>query len=150
MPITRADEIAMAAMNEGYNCCEAVLLTAEEIWKLQLPEEILAAGSLFAEGMGSGCCCGALVGLMMVSGILSKTYLHPRGKALAVYLHDAFKERFGSTCCRVICSKRTPLGRIGKRACKELTGDTAQLMVEVWDDLIQSAQQDIRDHTDSQ
>lgn len=138
MPDCQAAEIAKTAMGRGHNCCEAVLLAAGEVWDLQLPAETLAAASLFAEGMGGGCCCGALVGLIMVSGILSKQYTHPRGAGLAPYLHDTFKERFGSTCCRVICSKRTPLERIGKRGCKALTGATAQLMVEVWDELIRA------------
>lgn len=126
-------------MGNGYNCCEAMLLAADEIWGLQLSGETLASASLFAEGMNSGCSCGALVGLIMVSGILSKKHAHPRGRDLPSYLHDTFKEQFGSTCCRVILKKRTPLERIGKRGCKELTGATARLMVEVWDDVIQGA-----------
>jgi C_GCAxxG_C_C family probable redox protein len=150
MPTLKATEIAKTAMGKGFNCCEAMLLTAKEVWGLQLPEETFAAAALFTEGMGGGCCCGALVGLMMISGILSKEYSHPKGRDLAPYLHDTFKERFGSTCCRVICSRRKPLERIGKRGCKELTGVTAQLMVEVWDDVILGKKQDIRDHTDAQ
>jgi C_GCAxxG_C_C family probable redox protein len=128
----KASEIAMEAMSRGHNCCEAILIAADRIWNLNLSFDTLAAGKLFKNGMGSGCTCGALVGLLMVSGILSQRYPHPQGKRLSSYLVTRFKEQFGSPCCREIRRQRTLSERIGNRGCKQLTGSTAALMVEVW------------------
>lgn len=123
-------------MKANQNCCEAMIITAQEIWGLDLPPEILQAGFFFEEGMDSGCSCGALVGLIMVSSILHARYPHPLGRKLASHLHDRFKEEFGSTCCRVLCRKRPLVEKIGKRGCRILTGRTAEILLETWGDII--------------
>lgn len=135
----RAAEIARDAMIKRYNCCEAVLLAANEIWHLDLAPDTLATGALFREGMGSGCSCGALVGLMMVSGILSRRYSHPLGQKLGAFLHGRFKEEFGSSCCRVIRQKRPLRERLGRKGCLDLTARTAALMVEIWEEVTSNA-----------
>jgi C_GCAxxG_C_C family probable redox protein len=146
----KASEIAKEAMGKGHNCCEAVLMAANEVWSLKLSPDTLAAGVFFKEGMGSGCSCGALVGLVMISGILSRKYPHPLGKELAPYLYRRFKEQFGSSCCRVLCSNRPLRERIGKKGCKILTGNTATLMVEVWGEVIRGTEQNFRNYTNAQ
>jgi len=145
----KASGIAREAMEKGDNCCEAVLLTANEIWRLDLSPDTIAAGLFFREGMDSGCSCGALVGLLMVSGILSQQYSHPLGKKLPSYLCDKFKDRFGSSCCRVICHRRPLWERAGKKGCLALTGDTAAMLVEVWEEVIRNGKHDFRDYTNA-
>lgn len=149
MLASRASDIATEAMNTGHNCCEAVLMAANRIWNLGLSEDVMNAGLLFEEGMGSGCSCGALVGLVMVSGVLSRRYSHPLGEKLAPHLHEMFKGQFGSPCCRVICRNRPWLEKISKKGCKKLTGTTASLMVKVWEEVIRGGKQDLRNNTDT-
>jgi C_GCAxxG_C_C family probable redox protein len=138
----KAFNTAKEAMNNGYNCCQAVLIAAQEIWGLELAPGVLEMGQLFGKGIGSGCTCGALTGLVMVSGLLDHRYPHPLGPQLSTFLHQRFKESFGSTCCRVICSRRNPLDKLNNRGCKKLTGTTASLLVEVWEETIHGRLQD--------
>jgi len=127
-----AHEIAKRNMDAGYNCCESVMMTGDKILGLQLPAEVFDACAHFRKGMGSGCVCGALSGLVMISGILDRRYPHPLGERLAAHLHNQFKEKFGSTCCRVLLKNMSILDRVGKKGCKEITGATAAMMHEIW------------------
>lgn len=84
--------------------------------------------------MNSGCTCGALIGMIMASGIMHKKSGHPLGRKLPRHLHDRFKEEFGSTCCRVIQSKRPLLQKMrSKAACIALTSRAAAMLVEEWE-----------------
>ena len=131
-----AREITKKAMEQGYNCCEAVLMAADRIWQLHLSPDTYAAAACFEKGMGSGCSCGALVGIVMISGILARKHMHPLGKELAPYLYEKFLEQFGSSCCRTLRNKRTLSQRIGSRGCRELTGAAAALMVNTWQEVL--------------
>lgn len=147
MQRTDAAELAKELMSTGRNCCEAVILTADKVWNLALPPEVLEAGFLFKEGMGSGCTCGALVGTVMISGILQARYGHPLGRQLGAHLHNRFKEAFGSTCCRVLCRNRPLTEKIGKRGCKILTGHTVEILLETWEEMMDARTDHIRDHS---
>jgi C_GCAxxG_C_C family probable redox protein len=127
-------------MKDGNNCCQSILLAAEGIWGIHIGDDILAASSLFGRGMGSGCTCGALVGVIMVAGIMRKNSNTPLGSELAQQLHDRFKEEFGSTCCRAIRKKRGIFKNIGNKACIELTAHTAQIMVQELEEVINAEQ----------
>jgi len=129
----QASKIAMEVMKSGKNCCQSVLLAAGKVWNIPIGDDILAAANQFGEGMGSGCTCGALAGMVMAVGIRQQYDEHPRGSKLVKELHDQFKHEFGATCCRAIKKKRSVLDRIGNRACVELTGKTAALLVKQWE-----------------
>ncbi len=128
-----AYKTARTAMENGSNCCEAMLTAASHVWQLPLAEDTKAAAALFGEGMQSGCTCGALVGLIMASGIRSKQLTHPLGKQLPAHLNQRFKQEFGATCCRVIKQKRPVWQRLGREACIELTAQTAAMLIEEWE-----------------
>jgi len=129
----QASQIAREAMKSGNNCCQSVLLAAGKVWNIPIGDDILAAANMFGGGMGSGCTCGALAGMVMAAGIRQQYDEHPRGSKLVQDLHDQFKQEFGATCCRAIKKKRSVLDRIGNRACVELTGQTAALLVRQWE-----------------
>lgn len=147
MSKTEAAKMAAKLMSEGRNCCETVIIIANETWDLKLPPEVLQSGHFFRDGMGSGCSCGALVGLIMISSILHARYGHPQGRKLAAELHDRFKASFGSTCCRVICRKRPVTEKIGKRGCKILTGHTVEILLETWEDIVNGKTQNLSDYS---
>jgi len=129
----QASQIAREEMKSGHNCCQAVLLAASQVWAIPLGEETLAAASQFSGGMGSGCACGALVGMMMAAGIMNNYHPHPAGKQLPQQLHDQFKQVHGSTCCRVIRKKHSVIEKIGNKACMDLTSRTTRILVSAWE-----------------
>lgn len=140
MPAQLAAESAREFMKKTKNCCESILRTADRIWELNLSEETLAGTKYFRVGMGSGCACGALSGLIMISGILAQRYPHPRGDKLAAELYGKFVKQFGSSCCRVIRGKMTMVDRITNKECERLTAAAACIMVEAWDEVIKKSQ----------
>lgn len=139
----RAEEF----MKQGDNCCEAVVRAADKVWGLKLAPESIAVTSLFKEGMDSGCTCGALVGMVMISGILKNRYGHPLKDKLAADLTSRFRAEFGSTCCRVICKQRPLWEKIGRKGCIVLTAKTAGILEEVWANVQQSVDQKLFDYT---
>ncbi|OLN33200.1 C-GCAxxG-C-C family protein [Desulfosporosinus metallidurans] len=137
-------------MKQGDNCCEAVVRAANKVWNLELAPEAIAVTSLFKEGMDSGCTCGALVGMVMISGILKNRYGHSLNDKLAADLTSRFRTKFGSTCCRVICKQRSLWEKISRQGCIALTAKTAGMLEEVWADVRNNADQNLRDHTHAQ
>jgi len=133
---SKASLIAREGMKSGNNCCQAVLLAASQVWEIPLGDDMMAAASLFGGGMGSGCTCGALAGIIMAAGIMDKYHPHPSGVKLAQQLHDLFKKEFGSTCCRVIRKKRSVIENIGKKACIDLTGRTVEILIAEWEGIL--------------
>lgn len=146
---SEASRIASESMKNGNNCCQSILLAAQKVWGIPVGDDILAATSLFGGGMGSGCTCGALAGMIMAAGILEKGNSCPLGLKLAQQLHDRFKAEFGATCCRVIRKKQGPFHKIGNKACIELTAQTARILVEELEEVLNAEQPagHITDHT---
>lgn len=127
-----AEELVREHMKKGYNCCESVLYAASQILNMRLNEETYGAASLFSRGMGSGCTCGALVGMLMFSGIICEKYKIGQGEAIAQRLHTEFSRIFGSTCCRVLRKKHGFWQNIGNAGCIELTAQAAGILIKVW------------------
>jgi len=136
MSKSKASQIAQAEMKSGNNCCQAVLIAASQVWEIPVGDDMLAAAALFGGGMGSGCTCGALTGMVMAAGIMHKYHPHPTGAKLPQQLHDQFKQEFGSTCCRVIKHKRSAIQKIGNKACMNLTSKTAEILVAEWEGIL--------------
>ena len=86
-----------ALRKKEMNCCQAVLVAfADEAGRSE--EDLLRLGSGFGSGMGTmEVPCGALVGAIMVSSLLSET-----GAAMAASraIVPRFKELCGATICR--------------------------------------------------
>lgn len=136
MSKSKASQIAREEMKSGNNCCQAILLAAGKVWDIPVGDDMLAAAGLFGNGMGSGCTCGALTGMVMAAGIMDKYHPHPAGSKLPQQLHDQFKQEFGSTCCRVIRKKRSAIQKIGNKACMDLTSRTAEILVIQWEGVL--------------
>lgn len=132
MIVLQASEIAGEAMQRGSNCCEAILIAANTIWDLDLSQDTFAAASLFKEGMGSGCACGALVGMVMASGIYRARLGLSKDEKFAARLHKRFKQEFKSSCCLVLLKNQTLLERLGNMGCISMTSKAAALLVEEW------------------
>ncbi|MGI6119985.1 MAG: C-GCAxxG-C-C family protein [Desulfosporosinus sp.] len=132
MSKSKAAQIVHEEMKSGTNCCQAVLVAASKMWDISLDPDLMAAAGLFGRGIGSGCTCGALTGMVMAAGIMNRYHPHPAGSKLPRHLHDRFKTTFGATCCRVIRKKRPLIQNIGNGACIELTSKTAEILLAEW------------------
>lgn len=118
-------------------CAEAVLTVLNRALGGGLPEPAavsLASGLCNGIG-GSGCTCGALSGATVAVGL----FLGRRGpgigngrkvRAAAANLHDAFRQRFGATCCRVLTRSTRVDSADHFRRCAERTGRAAELAAE--------------------
>ena len=121
-------------MTNQLMCSEAVLRVLNQGLKGGLPSEIaVRITSGLPEGFGgSGCTCGALtagviaLGLFLGRngpGILNNRTVYTASKEL----HDHFKQKFGSTCCRVL-TKKNELGKdYNFKLCARRTGEVAEM-----------------------
>jgi C_GCAxxG_C_C family probable redox protein len=115
-----------------YYCSEAVLTTINQLLGEELPPEIVKLASGFPVGIGkSKCLCGAISGGVMALGLKygrtepkaempSNSFLRSEG------LHDYIKDKYGSTCCRVITAKFKDFASPERvEHCIGITGDVA-------------------------
>lgn len=128
-------EIAKKAMQSGLNCCESALTAANEVWNLNISQDMFSAAKLFKEGMGSGCTCGALIGIVMASGIIQQRYGLKEDQDLAKRLHSRFKAEFKSSCCTVLRKKQSFLDRISRKGCIRMTEGAVAILVKEWGNL---------------
>ncbi|WP_425802978.1 C-GCAxxG-C-C family protein [Desulfitobacterium sp. Sab5] len=135
MQVLRASEIANDAMRRGMNCCESVLTAANEVWNLNMSQDIFSAAKLFKEGMGNGCTCGALVGIVMASGVIQERYKLKENPDLAKRLHSSFKQAYKSSCCAVLRKNQSFLDRISKKGCIYMTEGAIGILVKEWEHL---------------
>lgn len=114
-----------------FYCSESIVKTFIEEFNLDLPEDTVAMASAFPVGMGrSGCSCGAVIGAQMMLG-----YFFGRRKAadnkvektmeLSAEIHDLFRERNGSLCCRVLTKDHKLGSKEHIKQCIYFTGDMA-------------------------
>ncbi len=81
---------------------------------------------------GSGCICGALNGGVLAMGLFLGDGAAgvPAGKVArkqAAELHDIFRERFSSTCCRVLTKNIRHDRQLHYRQCAKFTGAAAEI-----------------------
>lgn len=112
-------------------CAEAVIVVLNQAFGGSLtPEVAVRLGSGFCQGMGgAGCTCGALAGAEITLGL----FLSPRQvrgmkkkrfRQISKEVHDRFKTRFASACCRTLIE----MAKEKKGAsCRELTMGGAEI-----------------------
>lgn len=111
-------------------CSEAVVHTINQLLGNPFPTEITKLASAFPVGLGaSGCLCGAVSGGSIALGM---TYGREHGEAmnenmfpLSAKLHDHIKDKYGSTCCRVLVKNFEFKSPERKKHCVEITGEVA-------------------------
>jgi C_GCAxxG_C_C family probable redox protein len=141
-------------------CSEAVLHVLNQGLGGGLPPDTaIRIASGFSDGIGgAGCTCGAFSGAIMALGLFlgrqgidgrDSKKVQVRGKAL----HDRFRSRFGSTCCRVLTKKVRNDHKALYKACTHHTGEAAELaariILEARPDLIRQADWDFLSIQDS-
>ncbi len=119
-------------------CSEAVVCVLNQGLAGGLaPETAIRLASGFAEGIGeAGCACGALSGAVMALGLFvgqqgSSTRGRKKIQAAAKQLHDLFKSKFGSACCRVLTQNVRDDSAALFAHCVSCTGETAEMAARV-------------------
>ncbi|MBS5825482.1 MAG: C-GCAxxG-C-C family protein, partial [Clostridium argentinense] len=123
--------------NGDFYCSEAVVKTIRDEFELEISDDAIAMASGFPVGMGgSGCTCGAITGGIMALGMVfgRKEAKDPRvGKAMefSKKLHDDFKGKHNSLCCRFL-TKGMELGsREHMNQCIAFTGEVAEKVARI-------------------
>lgn len=116
-----------------YLCSEAVLRAIIDVAQMPEHRDDVALASGFATGMGgAGCSCGAVCGGIMGLGLFFGRTLPGDASvrhcmALAHELHDTFRAKHHSICCRVLNKGLVHLSDEQQRHCAERTGDAAEM-----------------------
>jgi C_GCAxxG_C_C family probable redox protein len=114
-----------------FYCSEAVVKVIRDRYLPDVPDDVIAAASGFPLGMGGAkCTCGAVSGGVMALGLVfgRKKAGDKRVKkcmALARELHDRFKERNTSLCCRVLTKNMKFGSPEHVQQCVRFTGEVA-------------------------
>lgn len=111
-------------LEEGYSCSESVLRALKKAgW--DIPDALIRAVIGLRAGIGgSGCVCGALLASVLAAGCFyggtSGKEDEKRANQLAAELHNKFKAKYKSTCCRVLTRKYDFMGPERKAFCAGL------------------------------
>lgn len=127
-----AKQLAGQNFRDGFNCAEAIVRAFRDLLDAGLSDDAVRMASGFGGGLGhAGCLCGALSGATMVLGMLQGRTTPQESRepvyASAHEFHGRFKEKFGSTCCRVLNTHPFD-SKDHLRTCIKITGNTAELL----------------------
>lgn len=136
-PEELADLIGERAGNlftaHGLSCSEAVLVVLDKGFGGGLGiEAAMGLGSGFGGGIGgAGCVCGALSGVVAALGLFlgpGRWAGHDKKafRLMVAGLHDRFRERSGSTCCRQLIADYRGKRTERKHFCADLTAWAAR------------------------
>lgn len=121
--------------DRDFLCSEAVFTVVNDYLGRPVPAEAVKMASGFPVGMGAaGCACGALSGGIMALGLkFGRT--EPRAEMPDMFrvskeLHDEFKKKLRSTCCRVLIKKFEFGGPEHLNQCVYITGQTAEMVMK--------------------
>lgn len=126
-----------------FYCSEAIVKTIKDAFQLPVSDDVISIASGFPVGLGgAGCTCGALAGGVMSLGLVfgrtkPKDAKVDKTMKLARELHDTFKKRHKSTCCRML-TKYMIMGSSKQiEQCIAFTGEVAEesarIILREWD-----------------
>jgi C_GCAxxG_C_C family probable redox protein len=158
----RVEKAKRLFKEDGYNCCQAVVLAYNDIFGLD-DKTAASVSSGFGGGMGRMReVCGSVSGMTLLAGLISPAD-NPSDKsgrtanyALVQEMAEKFKEINGSILCKELLGL-VPMGSAGnapkespepsdrtseyykKRPCEELVGISARIVGEKILDLVHNA-----------
>lgn len=115
-------------------CSESIMYVLSQAFASGLSgRQAVQLGAGYCHGMGgAGCSCGALNGAVA----LLSYYLAPHGpeglskkkfRRCIREMHDQFRQRFRSTCCRILSKKGKGENEVRRVSCQELTEGGAEI-----------------------
>lgn len=118
-------------LDEGKSCSEAVLLAVKKTGLVDIPDALIHSVSGLRAGMGgSGCVCGALMASALIAGYLYGEKDPAKAAQFSADLHDKFKGKFKSTCCRSLTRKFEFKSRERKEFCADLVENMLSELIE--------------------
>ncbi len=96
-------EKALYYHEKGYNCSFVILKAGAEKYKLTLPEEAEQSCCAVSSGFGVGSICCALVGAVMLFGLL---FSEEKAKLLRMQLFVLFHDKYETLNCCAISAHR--------------------------------------------
>ena len=105
---------------KGYNCSFVILKAGAEKYGIDLPEEAEQSCCAVSSGFGVGSICCALVGAVLLFGLL---FSEEKAKTLRMQLFVLFHDKYESLNCCAISAHR--------QDCIEVIGDIAVLTEEL-------------------
>ncbi|MGL5711936.1 MAG: C-GCAxxG-C-C family (seleno)protein [Paraclostridium sp.] len=115
-----------------FYCSEAIIKVIKDEFEIDIDDKAIAMASGFPVGMGgSGCTCGAVAGGVMALGLVfgrTEAKDEKVGHAMAVSkeLHEFFRGKNKSLCCRVLTKGMTLGEEEHMNQCVYFTGQVAQ------------------------
>lgn len=136
--LERVRELAEKYYREGsFFCSESIVKTIRDEFELDLPDEVIAMASGFPIGIGrSGCTCGAVTGGIMALGMFFGRTEGGDQKVnktleLSKELHDDFRSKNKTLCCRILTKGMTLGTPEHKDQCVRFTGEVAYKVAEI-------------------
>lgn len=123
--------------NGDFYCSEAVVKTIKDKFELNISDDAIAMASGFPVGIGgSGCTCGAVSGGIMALGMVfgrtaAKDPKVTKAMELSKELHDIFREKHKSTCCRILIKGLTLGSDDHMKQCIDFTGEVAEVVASL-------------------
>lgn len=121
----------------GFACSESVIYTLRKHFQIDLSDDAIAMSSGFPWGLGGGgCLCGAVAGGTMILGYFFGRTVpgdpkNARCFALTQEFHDAFRDEFGATCCRVLTRGMEKQSQERKDHCIKMVIFTVEKIAEI-------------------
>ncbi len=138
MDINRIRSLAEEYYRNGdFYCSEAIVKTIKDEFKLPISDEIISAASGFPIGMGgAGCTCGAVAGGVMALGLFfgrtkAKDEKVNKAMALSSELHDIFRNRHRTLCCRILTRNMELGSPVHMDQCISFTGEVAEEVAKI-------------------
>ena len=75
-------KLAIDLYKEGYNCCEAIIMSANKKYNLDITKDMLKFVSPINNGMGIGSLCSAIIGGIMVIGYIFEKKCAPEHSSI--------------------------------------------------------------------
>ena len=113
-------EKALYYHEKGYNCSFVILKAGAEKYNVSLPEEIEQGCCAVSSGFGVGSICCALVGAVLLFGLL---FSEEKAKLLRMQLFVLFHDKYESLNCCAISANR--------QDCTDVITDIATLTEEL-------------------
>jgi len=135
----KKEELAVQAIEffkSGLYCSEAILQVFNIELDLGLNDTALKMATGFGAGLGaSKCSCGSLTGAVMVlSAVKGRTGIDNNVDevfSLTQELHNKFKQKYKSTCCRVLTKPVEWGAPDHHQYCEQFVGGAVEILVDI-------------------
>ena len=121
---------AVEYFNNGYSCSESIIKAASEAGLCD--KSLISIATSFSGGMSSGCLCGAVAAVQMISGLhFGKDNSFGNevcARQKAAFIIEEFKKRNKVTCCRVLSGGLS--GAEKKERCSKYVADCCEILEE--------------------